>query len=290
MKYFHPIAMLLFFAGVTIPLMILRNPLYTGVSLTFAIVLLGQVKGRKRLITEVSAVFVLAVIMTVINPLFVHRGSTPLLFVNGRAVTLESLFFGANSSLALAAVILWFSSFSTIMTSDRVLCIVGKLSPRTAAMLSMTLRFIPDMMKQWKKITVYAQISGENNAPLKRILSRFSALVTWSIENAVQTADSMKARGFDLGGRTSCTPFRFRTEDCILSILSVSACVSAAVFSGKVSVSNYPVIEFPPLSVGFSAVLCLTTAACGSALGFSLLTDFKRKRSQKEHKVKYENY
>ncbi|MEI3176077.1 MAG: hypothetical protein V8S96_06110 [Lachnospiraceae bacterium] len=44
----------------------------------------------------------------------------------------------------------------------------------------------------------------------------FDSLVSWSMENSIDTADAMKARGYGLPGRTNFSLFRFRQRDVIL--------------------------------------------------------------------------
>ena len=41
----------------------------------------------------------------------------------------------------------------------------------------------------------------------------FSIMVTWSLENAIETADSMKSRGYGLKGRTAFSIYRFEDRD-----------------------------------------------------------------------------
>ncbi len=41
-------------------------------------------------------------------------------------------------------------------------------------------------------------------------------MVTWSFENAVETADSMKSRGYGLPGRTAFSLYRFSRRDRLL--------------------------------------------------------------------------
>jgi len=38
-------------------------------------------------------------------------------------------------------------------------------------------------------------------------------MVTWSLENAIETADSMKSRGYGLKGRTAFSIYRFDDRD-----------------------------------------------------------------------------
>jgi len=38
-------------------------------------------------------------------------------------------------------------------------------------------------------------------------------MITWSLENAIETADSMKSRGYGLKGRTAFSIYRFEDRD-----------------------------------------------------------------------------
>jgi len=40
-----------------------------------------------------------------------------------------------------------------------------------------------------------------------------SIMVTWALENAIETADSMKSRGYGLKGRTAFSIYRFEERD-----------------------------------------------------------------------------
>ncbi|MBP3560281.1 MAG: energy-coupling factor transporter transmembrane protein EcfT, partial [Clostridia bacterium] len=41
----------------------------------------------------------------------------------------------------------------------------------------------------------------------------FSIMITWALENAIETADSMKSRGYGLKGRTAFSIYRFDERD-----------------------------------------------------------------------------
>ena len=47
----------------------------------------------------------------------------------------------------------------------------------------------------------------------KNLLKIFSAMISWALENAIDTADSMKARGYGLPGRTAFSIFIFDKRD-----------------------------------------------------------------------------
>lgn len=90
----------------------------------------------------------------------------------------------------------------------------------------------------------------------KNGLKTLSIMLTWALENGVETADSMKARGYGLKGRTSFSIFRFDSRD---QVLAASLGVLIIVFVYGISIGRfyfriYPTIrwaEFSPYSLTF---------------------------------------
>jgi energy-coupling factor transport system permease protein len=100
----------------------------------------------------------------------------------------------------------------------------------------MTLRFVPRLRAQGK-IIADAQHSIGRGIKDGRLLRRaangmriLSILTTWALENAVETADSMRSRGYGLPGRTAFALYRFDGRDGKL-LLAFSLC-GAYLFTG----------------------------------------------------------
>lgn len=180
----------------------------------------------------------LPVIITVAagNPLLNHAGITILFYLNNNPVTLESIVFGIIYALAFFSVIIAFSCFNRIMTSDKLMYLFGRLIPILSLMFSMTLRFIPRYKAQLKRITDAQKCIGMDPAHgniMRRVKSGvriISILMTWALENAMESADSMKARGFGLKGRTSYSIFTWNKRDKIL--LSAELLIFGFLFTG----------------------------------------------------------
>ena len=60
---------------------------------------------------------------------------------------------------------------------------------------------------------------------IRYALNMVSILVTWALENAIETADSMKSRGYGLRGRTAFSIYRFNRRDKLLGTMLVGLCV-----------------------------------------------------------------
>ena len=94
----------------------------------------------------------------------------------------------------------------------------------------------------------------------------FSILVTWSLENAIETADSMKSRGYGLPGRTAFSIYRLDSRD--RSMLGWLVFCGVYLLSGwavgGMDFRFYPTLrasQWSPWTVSFLLVylaLCLT--------------------------------
>ena len=111
----------------------------------------------------------LALLVIMLNPLFQHNGATVLFVLNGNPITAEACIYGAVSALMLLATLYWFRSFSELMTSDKILYLFGRISPKLALLLSMAMRYIPLFGLQLKKTAQVQKAMGnfkEENAQI----------------------------------------------------------------------------------------------------------------------------
>jgi energy-coupling factor transport system permease protein len=83
----------------------------------------------------------------------------------------------------------------------------------------MTLRFVPRFKTQLKVVSNAQKCVGRdvsNGSLLQRAghgIKILSIMVTWALENAIETADSMKSRGYGLPGRTAFSIYRLDKRD-----------------------------------------------------------------------------
>lgn len=192
------------------------------------------------------------------NPLVNHRGVTMLFLLFDQWITLEAIVYGVVTACSLAAVILWFGCYQEVMTSDKFLYLFGKIAPATALLITSALRFIPQMQQNAAQIR-QSRAMLQDNSPrlfqkLAHAIQNLSALLGMSMENAVQTADSMKARGFGARRRTTFHLFRFDARDArtlalILTLFGI--CVVARCY-GHGYMEYYPRIT--ALTMGASSM------------------------------------
>lgn len=235
--------------------MFCQNPVLSSIAMTSGLLYFIVRSGARGL---KSGYWMLLVPLAgaLINPLFNHNGATALFMLNDNAVTLEALIFGLSSGIMIGAVLLWFSTFTQIMTSDKLLYVFGSISPKLALILSMTLRYIPLFKQQITKTNNAQKAMGlykEDNAidKVRGGMRIFSVMVTWALENGVITADSMTARGYGTGKRSRFAIFKWTGPDiallCISVVLSVFTCLNIII--GNLSYDFYPVIAAPETKI-----------------------------------------
>lgn len=248
----HPAVLLAYIATVMGLVMFTRHPLVIGLALGGAVLFLLASEGLQSSKKVLGISLLLILLVTLTNPLFMHRGATPLFVIFGKVATLESLLYGGVSGAMLAAVILWFKGYGTVMTSDKFLYLFGRIFPKLSLVLSMALRFIPLFVRQIRAVYQAQKTLGlyDSGALSDRFLGGarvFSAVLTWALENAIDTAHSMRARGYGLPGRTSFSLFSFGKTDR-QALAAIALLAAAAVFGawkGTLDFRYYPVVRMP---------------------------------------------
>ena len=214
----HPLVQLVYFALVLVLGMFVMHPACLLASLACAAGYLTVLRGGKALGRLARVLAPMALMAAVVNPAFNHRGVTVLgHFPSGNPLTLESILYGLAAAVLLAAVVLWCTCCSAVMTSARVLYRGGRGAPSLALLLSMVLRFLPRCRAQYQAVReAQMGLSGPPRGGLERARMTgklASVTVTWALENAVAAAESMKSRGYGLPGRTAYSRYRFDSRD-----------------------------------------------------------------------------
>jgi len=258
---FHSVVNLLYFVTVIGFAMFFMHPVLLILSFIAAAIYALFLNGKKALRIGLIFMLPLLIFTAILNPLFNHQGMTILAYLpNGNPLTLESIAYGIAAAGMLVTVITWFSCFNAVMTSDKFIYLFGKVIPALSLILSMSLRFVPRFRAQIKIVSNAQKCIGRDVSSgniLKKArhgIKILSIMVTWALENAIETADSMKCRGYGLPGRTAFTIFRFHRRDgyALGYILSMAAIVIAGSMTGAIRFRYFPSIQGE--WVGFASV------------------------------------
>lgn len=228
----HPAVSLLYFTAVIVFAMFLMNPVCLTLSLLCSAATAVVLNGRKTVLFALKVILPLALLAIVINPFVNHRGVTVLGYLPwNNPLTLESILFGVASAIMLSSTVLWFSSFHTVMTSDKLVFLFGKTLPALGLMLSMSLRFVPKFNAELREVrNAQRLLFPEKSGLIPRIKNAvrvLSVMISRALEDSLETADSMKARGYGLKGRTAYSRYRMTGQDWFL--LSVTIVLTAAI-------------------------------------------------------------
>lgn len=272
---YHPIIIFIYFCSAIFITMFSMNPIIVTLSYLAAASFYGTVAGFKRLAKSLAYSLPVFVIIAASNPIFVHKGAGILFFLNGNPFTWEALIYGIFAAFMLMSVFYWCKCFNEIMTGDKIAYLFGKITPKLSLLLSMSLRFIPALQRQYREIraaqkAMGAYAAGSFTDSILGRLRALSVLITWGLENSVETADSMRARGYGLKGRTSYSIYRWTGRDTVLSALTctLSVLAIALLFAGAGEFTFYPRLS----ALSFSAAsLLLYGAALFLMLQFTLL-------------------
>lgn len=231
----HPTAQLLFFTESFVLIMIVNSPFFSAGALICALLYSFKFKGKAAFKTLGFSAAATAVIGA-FNMLFAHYGETVLFTLKNTDFTFEALFYGINQGLVISATLIWFDAFSRVVDSERVVYLF-RFAPRTALLFSVVLGFIPRFTKKAEDIrnakkALYGDCKKDIKSRFKSGIDNLSALISYSLESSIITADSMQARGYSPKS-TARSRFKYSVEDTVL--IAVSLVMFAVVLAFKIS-------------------------------------------------------
>lgn len=251
-KSYHPAISFIYFAVTIIFSILTLNPTLIIISFSGAAFYLCMLEGIGESFASLGFYIPLLLLITILNPVFSHNGETVLFFLNDRRVTLESILYALAAGGSLIAVIYWFKSFGEVVTSDKFIYIFGRIIPKLSLLLSMAIRFVPLLKRKAKEIRAAQKTLGLYSThslsdKLSGSMAVFSTLITWALESSIDTAASMKARGYSLPRRTSFSLFKFDSRDGLFAgiMLIITVIMSVLFVGGKYAFSYYPYISYP---------------------------------------------
>ena len=258
----HPICLVLFFAVTLIVPLAFNNPYFSTASLLCAVIYSFAKNGKAAFKALLFSVVVLAFV-SVFNMLFAHYGETVLFQFKSFTFKRESLFYGFNQGMVLAAVLIWFMVLGKAFDSEKIIYIF-RFSPKLALIFSMVLGFIPRFLRKHEEIK-NARLGlngGKKPESFKERISfstqNLSALISYSLESSIITSNSMSARGYNpkaiRASRFKLTPFDY----IILIVFMVfTAFIFTQYFIGNISYVFYPIRYTNALSIPALAVFLL---------------------------------
>ena len=281
----HPAVNLVYFAAVVAAMITFQHPVFLAVSFLCAFAYSVKRGGWKTLMFNLCLLPLIAAFALYYSS-YTHFGMTVLQqnFV-GNNMTLEALVYGIVLGISVAGVCIWFSCVYSVFTTDKVVYLFGKVSPRLSLLLAILLRMVPRIKKEAKRINIAQQGIGKGVnqgsffARLHNGIRIFSMLITWTIDSLTIASESMRSRGSNLRGRKAFSIYRFDNRDRFF-VIGLFLCLTLtmmAVLLGQTDMVYDPKIIWtnvsPILCIGY-AVLCLMP------LGLEIWTEYRFQKAR----------
>ena len=174
----HPAVNLIYFAAVIFGMLAFQHPVFLAISFLCAFAYSLKRNGTKALMFNLCLIPCIAVFALYYSSLH-HFGMTVLRqnFI-GNNMTVESLVYGIVLGVSLAGVMIWMSCVYSVFSSDKVVYLFGKASPRLSLFLAILLRMVPRIKGEAKRIHTARKGLGkgidapqQHNSPERRKLT-----------------------------------------------------------------------------------------------------------------------
>ncbi len=266
---FHPFIAFAYFVFLLVMDMAAMQPIYLLISFCAALVYNVILRGIRSVLHTLIWLVPFIALIALVNFALSAVGTTEIARIGSHAFYLESLVYGTSMGLMLASVILTFSNAAQVLTSDKIMALLGNVIPTISLMTCMVARLVPQFVRQGESIgslrractaaegvqsfqgsAVQTEHDAYNtqtarrerkaqtkqrarrNSSLRIWAREISVLMGWSMENSIDTADSMRARGWGSHKhRTTYMRYHFRLSDGValafLAVLMTSCAIAA---------------------------------------------------------------
>lgn len=262
---YHPLINLIYFTVAIACTVSFQHPIFLSIAFICAFAYSLKLRKTKGLVWNLTFT-VLGIAYSLWYAYYNHFGVTGIRtnFIGNR-ITVESLAYGLVIGITIATVLMWLQCIFTLITADKVVYLFGRISPKLSLFISVLLRSVPRIGVRAKRINISRQGIGKGSHQgnvfdrINHMFSMLSILITWTMEDFVESANSMKSRGYSLKGRTAFSIYRFDNRDRGL-VIGFFACVMiivSAVMFGETYIYYDPMIvmnQITPVSVVFYVV------------------------------------
>lgn len=250
----HPATYMVYYLILILFAFFFNDPYYLA-SFLICIILLITFQGINSEFKNIIKFYIpMAFLIIILNPLVSHIGVTKIYIIGSYFITLEALVYGILMSLSLLIILLLFASYNNTVSYQEMLYILSKRFPNISIIIIMALRFIPLLNYRLSEVNKVFRLNHESSAKnnetkinkIKDTAQMLAVVVSWSLEESMLAAKSMKGRGYGITERTNYLSFKFRKIDYyFISIIIISAVVCiTGLLQGHGRINIYPQLQF----------------------------------------------
>ena len=280
----------IYFATVIAGMIVFQHPIFLLISFVCAFAYSIKRNGWKALVFNVILI-PCVVAFAFYYSSYNHFGVT-VLHQNmiGNNMTLESLVYGFVLGLVIAGVLIWFSCVYSVFTTDKVVYLFGKVSPRLSLFLSIILRMVPRIKKEAKKINTAQRGIGRGANQgnvfqrLRNSIRILSMLITWTIDSLTLVSESMRSRGSSLRGRKAFSIYRFDNRDraYVITLFTCLTLIIMGVLLKQTDILYDPRIRMNPITSMSWFFYAGYGIFCLMPMGLELWTEYRFWKARKE--------
>jgi len=234
------------------------NPVYKSLVLAAALTTLAAGASLRRIRGLLMAVILIAAFTTLLNFISAHLGASvlfelpPQIPALGGPYTLEAAAFGFTGGITIAAAILSAAAFSLLLASHEVVDALPSGLSRTGTAIAASLNLVPAVASSFIQVTEAQRLRGWRPRGPRSWSEIVVPVVLTSIEASIQLAESMEARGFGSGPRTTAEPTRMRRSDWLMVAAAALALALFAISRAAGWAADwlpYPRLTAPPIDL-----------------------------------------
>lgn len=219
----HPSILIFYFLCQILLTALCFHPVTLLISFCAAFLYIGFCISYKRAFLWGVAAVIYIICFGLINPLINHQGETVLFYFMHREITLQSICFGVLTGVMLSSVCMWLYIMSKTLNSQKWAYLFKGGLPTITLMLFITARLLRRYAVKYKEIAEARMGMFPNEKPFKRTFHTLETLLTFALENGVDTADAMTAKGYGLSKPTAYYSYPITIKDIVAALTLLSA-------------------------------------------------------------------
>jgi energy-coupling factor transport system permease protein len=228
----HPVVPAVYFAGIIGIGIFTLQPVFAAISVVGALCFAVCCMGWRRALRQLRWQLPMIALVCLANPLFSSSGLTVLFTLGPVTVRLEALAYGLCMGASLVSMLQWVANAAHVLTEDRLLELSGTRLPVVTTMVSMAIQLVPQLRRRFGVVESARGACTSAQAPRKggRVHAS-TVLMAWAMEDSLERADSMRARGWELGGHRT----GYRLEPLRGSDVAAAVAVGLLVFTAALA-------------------------------------------------------
>lgn len=285
----HPAVNFIYFSAVIAGMILFNHPIFLLISFVCGFLYSIKRNGWKAFVFNTILIPLIAAFALYYSN-FNHFGVTVLRQnMIGNNMTVESLVYGFALGVTAAGVLMWFSCIYSVFTTDKVVYLFGKVSPRLSLFLAILLRMVPRIKREAKKINTAQRGIGRGANQgnvfqrLRNSIRILSILITWTIDSLTLASESMRSRGSSLRGRKAFSIYRFDNRDraYVIGLFVCLTLTMMAVMLKQTDIFYDPRIIMTPITAVSYLFYTGYALLCLMPLGLEVWTQYRFWKARK---------